>query len=105
MADIDNIPQLLTIDQLAERAAEQSVTQLAFDQAARLLRVAIETLPPNSPKLGSLYPRLGEVLGWAGRNEDAGRAYIAAAERTPAAERNPRPRRGAPRTSCSAVIA
>jgi serine/threonine protein kinase/tetratricopeptide (TPR) repeat protein len=71
----------------AERAAEQAVTQLAFDQAARLFRVAIETLPPTSQKLGSLYPRLGEVLGWAGRNEDAGRAYIAAADRATAAQR------------------
>jgi serine/threonine protein kinase/tetratricopeptide (TPR) repeat protein len=71
----------------AERAAEQSAKHLAFDQAARLFCVAIETLPPDSPKVGRLQARLGEVLGWAGRNEDAGRAYIAAADKATGAER------------------
>ena len=66
----------------ALNAAEHAVRVLAFDQAAHLFRLSIETLAPDSPDAGPLYARLGEVLGWAGRNEEAGRAYIAAAERT-----------------------
>ena len=70
----------------AQRAAERAAELLAFDQAARLYRLAIDTLP-RSPKLGAFHARLGEVLGWAGRNEEAGRAYITAAEKTSGAER------------------
>jgi serine/threonine protein kinase len=72
----------------AQMAAEQAATLLAFDQAARLFRLSIETRPPNSAELGKLYARMGEVLGWAGRGEEAGRAYIAAAERAAPCERS-----------------
>jgi hypothetical protein len=71
----------------AQRAAERSVQLLAFDQAARLFRMSIEMLPPDSTKLGPTHARLAEVLGWAGRNAEAGRAYIAAAEKATGAER------------------
>jgi hypothetical protein len=71
----------------AEKAAEQAAKLLAFDQAARLFRLAIET-STDAPRLVELYARLGEVLGWAGRNEEAGRAYIAAAERATLAGRS-----------------
>ena len=71
----------------AHKAAEQAAKLLAFDQAARLFRLAIATLP-DSPKFGRLYARLGEVLQWAGRNEESGRAYIVAAERASGAERS-----------------
>jgi serine/threonine protein kinase len=71
----------------AERAAEAAASQLAFDQAARLFRLVIATLPADSPSHGRLCARVGEVLGWAGRNEEAGRAYIRAAEKTVGAER------------------
>ena len=73
--------------QFALKAAEHAAKLLAFDQAARLFRLSIETLPADSAKLGKLHARLGEVLGWAGRGEEAGRAYIAAAERATPGER------------------
>jgi serine/threonine protein kinase len=71
----------------AERAAEAAASQLAFDQAARLFRLVIEKLAPASPSQGRLSARMAEVLGWAGRNEEAGRAYIRAAEKATGAER------------------
>jgi len=71
----------------ARKAAEHAITVLAFDQAARLFRLAIKNMADDSPKVGPLYARLGEVLGWAGRNEEAGRAYIAAAERATGVDR------------------
>jgi tetratricopeptide (TPR) repeat protein len=71
----------------ARKAAENAASLLAFDQAARLFRLAIDTSPEDSSKLWKLYARRAEVLGWAGRGEEAGRTYIAAAERAPANER------------------
>jgi serine/threonine protein kinase len=74
----------------AEKAADQAAKLLAFDQASRLFRLAIDTLSSSSRRTSKLHARLGEVLGWAGRNEEAGRAYIEAAENvTAAAERAP----------------
>jgi serine/threonine protein kinase len=72
----------------ALKAAEHAATLLAFGQAARLFRLTIDTLPSDSTTLAKLNARLGEVLGWAGRSEEAGRAYIAAAEKAPATERS-----------------
>ncbi len=69
------------------KAAERAATLLAFDQAARLYRLAIDTL--GSAKAGALHVRLGEVLGWAGRHEQAGRAYLAAAEAAEPGARGP----------------
>jgi hypothetical protein len=71
----------------AQKAAEQAAKVLAFDQAARLFRLAIETQAKDSPRVGQLHARLAEVLGWDGRNEEAGRAYVAAAERTAGPDR------------------
>jgi serine/threonine protein kinase len=71
----------------AERAAEAAASQLAFDQAARLFRLVIDSLPADSPSHGRLCARMAEVLGWAGRNDEAGRAYIRSAERATGAER------------------
>ncbi|HLK41230.1 MAG TPA: hypothetical protein VKU41_30975, partial [Polyangiaceae bacterium] len=71
----------------AERAAKQASKQLALDQAARLYRLTIENLPPTSPKVPRMRRRLAEVLGWAGRSEEAGRAYLAAAGEAPRGER------------------
>ncbi len=72
----------------AEQAAEQAAEQLAFDRAVRLFQLTLETLPPSSPNRLHLHSRMGEVLGWAGRSEEAGRAYLAAAsDRPPALER------------------
>ena len=69
--------------QVAERAAEQAVLKLAFDQAAYLLRLAIEGFPASSPDGSRLRKRLGEVLEWAGRSAEAGRVYLEAAEGAP----------------------
>jgi hypothetical protein len=62
----------------ALKAAERASKLLAFDQAARLYQLAIDTIGKGNA--GALQARLAEVLGWAGRHEQAGRAYIAAAE-------------------------
>jgi serine/threonine protein kinase len=66
--------------QFAERAAELAVEKLAFDEAARLLRLTLETHPASSPDGSRLRKRLGEVLEWAGRSAEAGRVYLEAAE-------------------------
>ncbi len=71
----------------AERAAEQAASQLAFDHAAHLFGLTLDSLPASSPNLRRLRIRLGEVLGWAGRAKEAGRAYLAAAEGAPPLER------------------
>ncbi len=67
--------------QFAERAAEQAAAKLAFDQAAELLRLTIDALPPSSPDGVRLRKRLGEVLEWRGRSAEAGRVYLEAAQR------------------------
>jgi serine/threonine protein kinase len=63
----------------AEQAAEQAATKLAFDQAIRLYRRAIEAV--DAPEvLRRLRSRLGEVLEGAGRGPEAADCYLAAAE-------------------------
>jgi eukaryotic-like serine/threonine-protein kinase len=69
--------------QFAERAAEQAVVKLAFDQAAHLLRLTLDTFPTSSAEGSRLRKRLGEVLEWAGRGAEAGRVYLEAAEGAP----------------------
>jgi tetratricopeptide (TPR) repeat protein len=64
----------------AERAAEEAIAKLAFDQAARLLRLTLEILPASTPGLDRVQVRLGQVLEWAGRGADAAKVYLAAAE-------------------------
>jgi eukaryotic-like serine/threonine-protein kinase len=64
----------------AERAAEQAAKQLAFEQAARLFRLTLDTFPATSADGSRLRKRLGEVLEWTGRSAEAGRAYLEAAE-------------------------
>ena len=71
----------------AEQAAEHAATLLAFDEAARWLRLTIANLPARSRRLGRLRARLAEVLGWAGRSDAAGRAYLEASEMASGAER------------------
>jgi eukaryotic-like serine/threonine-protein kinase len=67
--------------QFAERAAEEAAAKLAFDQAAHLLRLTIDALPPSSADGVRLRKRLGELLEWAGRSAEAGRVYLDAATR------------------------
>jgi hypothetical protein len=71
----------------ALRAADRAAKLLAFDQAARLYQLAIDTA--RMANAGPIYARLGEVLGWAGRHEQSGRAYIAAAEAAEPGARGP----------------
>jgi serine/threonine protein kinase len=71
----------------AVKAAERAAKLLAFDQAARLYQLAIDTT--GKANAGPLHARLAEVLGWAGRNEQSGRAYIAAAEAAEPGARSP----------------
>jgi serine/threonine protein kinase len=72
--------------QFAEQAAERAAGKLAFDQAAHLLRLAIPMLPASSTDGFRLRKRLGEILEWAGRGGEAGRAYLEAAKVAPASE-------------------
>jgi serine/threonine protein kinase len=73
--------------EVAEQAAEQAVLKLAFDQAAHLLRLAIGGFPASSADGSRLRKRLGEVLEWAGRGAEAGRAYLEAAEGAPSLQK------------------
>jgi serine/threonine protein kinase/tetratricopeptide (TPR) repeat protein len=64
----------------AERAAEAAIAKLAFDQAARLLRTALETARGSAEETRRLRTRLATVLEWSGRGEEAARAYLEAAQ-------------------------
>jgi len=73
----------------AEDAGQHAAAKLAFDQSARLFRLALEhtRAPPASPDLRRLRARLAEVLQFGGRYEESARAYLAAAEGAPAEQR------------------
>ncbi|MGH7438823.1 MAG: serine/threonine-protein kinase PknK [Polyangiaceae bacterium] len=71
----------------AERAAERAASKLAFDQAASLLRLTLETKPAGSPDARRLRLRLAEVLEWAGNGAEAASVYLQAAEGAPAMQR------------------
>jgi serine/threonine protein kinase len=73
--------------QFAERAAELAAGKLAFVEAARMLRVAIEAHEAASPDGSRLRKRLGEVLEWAGKSAEAGDVYLEAVDGAPAAEK------------------
>lgn len=78
----------------AEGAAEQAAKQLAFEQAARLFRLTLESLPATSPRMRGVLTRLAEALAWAGRSEESGRAYLVAAEGAPLPDRRELERAG-----------
>jgi serine/threonine protein kinase/tetratricopeptide (TPR) repeat protein len=63
----------------AEGAAEQATAKLAFDQAARLYRLAIESSPTASNDVRRMRPRYAEALQLAGRFDESARAYLEAA--------------------------
>jgi hypothetical protein len=71
----------------AERAAEQAAAKLAFDQAARFLRLRLDTFAAGPAETRRLRRRLAEVLEWAGRGAEAAPAYLEAAEGAPEIER------------------
>jgi serine/threonine protein kinase/tetratricopeptide (TPR) repeat protein len=71
----------------AERAAEGAIAKLAFDQAARLLRMALDTATGSAEETRRLRARLATVLEWSGRGEEAARTYLEAAEGAPPLQR------------------
>jgi serine/threonine protein kinase len=71
----------------AERAAEQAAGKLAFDQAVRLYKIALEMTPGSAPDAQRRRVRLAQVLEWAGRGADAAAVYLRAAEGAPGLHR------------------
>jgi tetratricopeptide (TPR) repeat protein len=71
----------------AEEAAARSAAKLAFDHAARLIRIAIDSTPASSERAHVLRVRLAEVLQHGGRYVESARAYIEAAEASPPGQR------------------
>ena len=80
-----NLPERAGI--YAERAAEQAAGKLAFDQAVRLYKMALEMAPPSSPDAQRRRMRLAQVLEWAGRGADAAAVYLQAADGAPGLQR------------------
>jgi hypothetical protein len=70
--------------EVAARGAEVAVTQLAFDQGARLLRLALEHSDGPDDRLRSLRTRLAETLQLAGRHAESARMFLDAARGAPA---------------------
>ena len=64
----------------AERAGEQAAGKLAFDQAARLYRLALERLPRPPDGARPVLVRLAEALEQAGRAAEAAKVYLEAAD-------------------------
>ncbi len=64
----------------AERAAEQAAAKLAFDQAARLYRLALDTLRRTPDEERPARIGLAVALEHSGRGAEAARVYLAAAD-------------------------
>jgi serine/threonine protein kinase len=73
--------------ELAEQAAEQAVSKLAFDQAIRLFRTTLRILGPEAPGMRRVSTRLAAVLEWSGRGGEAALVYLDAAREAPSADR------------------
>ncbi len=71
----------------AERAAEEAAAKLAFDQAIRLYRLALENVVTTSSEGHRLRIRLAEVLEWAGRGSESAHVYVEAARESHGSER------------------
>jgi serine/threonine protein kinase len=71
----------------AERAAEQAAAKLAFEQAARLYRLALDTLPRPPDAARPVLGRLAAALEQAGRGAEAAEVYLVAAKGAPPLER------------------
>jgi serine/threonine protein kinase len=73
--------------ELAEQAAEQAVSKLAFDQAIRLFRTTLRILGPEAPGMRRVSTRLASVLEWSGRGGEAALVYLDAAREAPSTDR------------------
>ena len=71
----------------AERAAEQAVSKLAFEQAVRLFRLTLRIMGSDAAEIRRLSARLASVLEWSGRGGEAALVYLDAARGAPARER------------------
>jgi tetratricopeptide (TPR) repeat protein len=71
----------------AQRAAEQAIAKVAFDEASRLLRLALDAIPRERPDALRARRRLAEVLAFAGRGAEAAPIYLEAAREAPPLER------------------
>jgi hypothetical protein len=71
----------------AEAAAEQAASKLAFDQAARLFRLAFETVDHPTKDARRLRVRLAQMLEGAGRSSEAAEEYQKAARGATTIER------------------
>ncbi len=71
----------------AERAAESAVAKLAFGQAVRLYKLAIEAVGEASADAGRLRMCLADALDRAGRGAEAAGVYAAAAAHAGGLER------------------
>jgi serine/threonine protein kinase/tetratricopeptide (TPR) repeat protein len=72
---------------LAEEAAGRSADKLAFDHAARLVRLALDNTSPASGRAQGLRVRLAQMLEAAGRSSEAADEYRKAAQGTTAFDR------------------
>jgi hypothetical protein len=61
---------------IAQRAAEHAASKLAFDQAARLYRVALETHTHTRDEVRAIQIQLANALERSGRGAEAARAYL-----------------------------
>jgi eukaryotic-like serine/threonine-protein kinase len=71
----------------AERAAEPAAAKLAFAQAARLYRLALDAVEEASADARQLRVRLADVLVRAGRGAEAASVYTEAAKHAQGSER------------------
>jgi tetratricopeptide (TPR) repeat protein len=73
----------------ARRAAETASSALAFEQAARLFRIALDELPDDAShveQLRAIRVRMADELAKAGRGAEAARAYLEASRGASPAE-------------------
>jgi serine/threonine protein kinase/tetratricopeptide (TPR) repeat protein len=71
----------------SEGAAEQAIAKLAFDQAARLYRLAIAGSPAASSDVRRMRSRYAEALKLAGRFDESAHAYLEACRGAPASDK------------------
>jgi hypothetical protein len=71
----------------ARRAGDQATSKLAFDHAAHMYRLALETVPRSADEARPLRVQLATALERAGHGAEAARVFLEAAEGAPGLER------------------